>query len=107
MAAPQASHITRSHFFLPHLIILHTLRIKTNRGKPARQGREPSRNKIAHRRFCTFRTSSWHGCPRVLLFSLRARGKTGEGTACPWPENECGSPPQMQRARRRERAIYE
>ncbi len=36
------------------------LAIKTNPGKSARQGREPSRNKIAHRRFCIFRTSSRH-----------------------------------------------
>src|SRR6266478_1356108 len=39
------------------------LTIKTNPGKSARQGRETSRNKIAHRRFCTFRTSSRHAYP--------------------------------------------
>ncbi len=42
----------------------HPLTIKTNPGKSARQGREPTRNKIAHRSFCAFRTSSWHACPR-------------------------------------------
>src|SRR5207244_5143917 len=45
--------------------VLDPLTIKTNPGKSARQGREPSRNKIAHRRFCTFHTSSWHSCPSL------------------------------------------
>ena len=37
--------------------------IKTNPEKSAPQGREPSSNKIAHRRSCIFRISSWHSCP--------------------------------------------
>ncbi len=48
------------------------LTIKTNPRTSARQAREPCRNKIAHRRFCTFRTSSWHGCTsRLAALALR------------------------------------
>ncbi len=46
------------------LSLCYPLTIKTNPGKSALQVREHSKNKIAHRRFCTFRTSSCHACPR-------------------------------------------
>jgi hypothetical protein len=49
--------------------------IKANPGKSARQGREPSRNRTAHSRFCPFRTSSCHACPTAAFFqalSVRA-----------------------------------
>src|SRR5713226_9708293 len=52
----------------------HPLAIKTNPGKSARQGREPSRNKIAHRRFCTFRTPSRHAYPSPPSFQALSLG---------------------------------
>ena len=52
----------------------HPLAIKTNPGKSARQGREPSWNKIAHRRFCTFRTSSRHAYPSPPSFQALSLG---------------------------------
>src|SRR5260370_9160200 len=48
---------------------------KSNRGKSARQGGDPTTNKIAHRGFYTFRPPSPHACLSAASFqalSLRA-----------------------------------
>src|SRR6266849_5678596 len=50
------------------------LTIKTNPRESARQDRELSRNKIAHRRFCTFRTSSRHAYPSPPSFQALSLG---------------------------------